>query len=122
MKTQTMVLFYVNDCAKSQALYQALLARPAAQHSTDFAMFALDGGSFVALKSRQSVLPETLPAAGAAELVLLVGDISDVNRSFEHWRELGLRITQQPQAMPFGYTFVAEDFDGHLLRVCCPAK
>ena len=34
------------------------------------------------------------------------------------WKKLNLKIELEPQMLDFGYTFVANDPDGHRLRVC----
>lgn len=40
-----------------------------------------------------------------------------VDALYNRWREMGLTIAQAPRELDFGYSFVAQDPDGHRLRV-----
>ena len=39
-----------------------------------------------------------------------------VRQTYEEWKQLGLKVLQDPTDMAFGFTFVVEDPDGHRLR------
>ncbi len=65
--------------------------------------------------------PVAVAEAGASELAFALERDADVDAWHGRWREAGCRIAQAPVAMDFGYTFVAEDPDGHRLRVFAPS-
>lgn len=50
----------------------------------------------------------------------MVDGDAEVDRLYEAWKALGVRIEQAPMTAVFGRTFVALDPDGHRLRVCTP--
>lgn len=115
------VLLYVDNPLASAAFYADLLDRQPLEASPTFAMFALDSGIRLGLWSRHTVEPKALAFGGGAELAFSVADRSVVNDMYADWSERGLAIAQRPQAMDFGYTFVAVDRDGHRLRVFAPS-
>ncbi|WP_321870555.1 VOC family protein [Burkholderia ubonensis] len=55
-----------------------------------------------------------------AELAFMVDGDAEVDRLYEAWKALGVRIEQAPMTAVFGRTFVALDPDGHRLRACTP--
>ncbi len=58
----------------------------------------------------------------AVVLCFAVQDDAAVASSLETWKNLGLKIIQQPTKMDFGLTFTAEDPDGNRLRLFAPAR
>lgn len=50
----------------------------------------------------------------------MVDGDAEVDRLYEAWKALDVRIEQAPMTAVFGRTFVALDPDGHRLRVCTP--
>lgn len=115
------VLLYVADPLASAALYRRLLGRPPVDASPGFALFALPGGAMLGLWRREAVLPPADGAPGAGELALaLAGGRAAVDACHADWIAQGLAMLQAPTALDFGYTFTAQDPDGHRLRVFAP--
>ncbi|WP_115719406.1 VOC family protein [Gallaecimonas mangrovi] len=122
MTAQSMSLLYVSNITRSRELYQQLLGQEPLQESADFVMFKLDDGAMLSLLNRASVKPGVIAEPGAAEIVFLVQEASAVDKGFASWQALGLNMLLPPQQMPFGYTFLAQDADGHRLRICQPGR
>lgn len=114
----TSVILYVQDTAASVAFYRGVFAKePLASSSPNYAMFALDSGLMLGLWARNDVQPTPMISAGAAELATALPDRAAVDACHAQWLARGVTIAQPPTPMDFGYTFTAQDPDGHLLRV-----
>jgi catechol 2,3-dioxygenase-like lactoylglutathione lyase family enzyme len=122
MPDPNFLLFYVESAEASAAFYKALLDRQPAQASPNFALFVLPSGLRLGLWSWRDVRPATTAARGGAELVFTAKDAAAVETTCADWRGRGLRISQEPESMDFGRTFVALDPDGHRLRVFAPGQ
>ncbi len=114
------IILYVNDPVASTALYASLLERQPVEASPNFAMFALDSGVMLGLWSRHTALPAPACTGGGTEVAFAVDSKETVVRLHDDWKERRLPITQAPVDLDFGFTFVAEDPDGHRLRVFKP--
>jgi catechol 2,3-dioxygenase-like lactoylglutathione lyase family enzyme len=114
------ILLYVQSPTTSAAFYTQLLGQPPVEASPTFAMFALESGVMLGLWSAATVAPAATPAGGG-ELAFAVESNAAVEARHAVWREAGLPILQAPQTMDFGYTFMAQDPDGHRLRVFAPS-
>ena len=113
------VLLYVDSPAASAAFYADLLGRPPVEASPTFAMFKAGDGLMLGLWSRHTVEPAAT-APGGGEIAFTVADEAAVRDLYADWSARGLAILQPPTAMDFGHTFVAQDPDGHRLRVFAP--
>ena len=76
----------------------------------------------LALKARHSVVPPTEAKSGNGELAFTLDDNKKVDELFAEWQSKGISIIFPPSQVPFGYTFVALDPDGHRLRVAALGK
>lgn len=121
MSDPNFIVLYVDQPAKSQAFYTALLGRPPVESSPNFAMYALASGVMLGLWARHDVKPSAPGGAGSVELGFPVADAEAVRRTHTEWSGRGLKIAQGPVQMDFGWTFCALDPDGHRLRVFAPA-
>jgi predicted enzyme related to lactoylglutathione lyase len=113
-------LFYVADPEASARFYAGLLDRPAIEASPTFAMFTLGSGAMLGLWKRDTVAPAARGAPGASELAFAVQGREAVDARHAGWKALGCTVLQSPTVMDFGYTFTAQDPDGHRLRVFAP--
>jgi len=120
MPDPRLIVLYVRHAGESASFYNRLLGRPPVDASPAFVMFVLDGGLQLGLWSAAAVLPPATPAGGV-ELCFAVADRAAVDARHATWVDQGLPIAQAPVDLPFGYTFVAVDPDGHRLRVLAPA-
>ncbi len=76
----------------------------------------------LALKAKHSVVLPTEAKSGNGELAFTLDDHQKVDELFAEWQAKGIRIIFPPSQVPFGYTFVALDPDGHRLRVAALGK
>ncbi|MFC4278244.1 VOC family protein [Achromobacter aloeverae] len=109
------IILYVEDAAQSARFYAQLLDKPAIEAMPTFALFLLDGGLKLGLWTRQAVIPAATPVGGS-EIGFTLPDDAAVDATYARWTKLGLKILQTPQKVDFGYTFTAQDPDGHRLR------
>jgi predicted enzyme related to lactoylglutathione lyase len=116
-----LVVLYVEDAQASSTFYQTLLECPVAQSSPKFVLLPLGSGAMLGLWQKDAVEPPSSSQAGSSEISWAAANAEAVRATFEAWTRRGARIAQPPTAMPFGYTFVALDPDGHRLRVLATA-
>ena len=120
MRTLNYILLAVRDPLKSADLYTQLLGREPVEKATTFVLYVLPTGLKVGLWLADEMEPRP-NAAGGVEISFTEDSKDAVRASFEEWKTLRLKIVQEPTDMDFGYTFVAEDLDGHRLRPFVPA-
>ncbi|NWC87503.1 VOC family protein [Pseudomonas reactans] len=112
-------LLYVDSPATSANFYSRLLDKPPVELNPTFALFILDDGVKLGLWSRHTVQPAAQLTGGGGEVGLSLADKAAVDALHDLWVERGATIIQSPTTLDFGYTFVAEDLDGHRLRAFC---
>ena len=117
MTTPTLILLYVDNAQASADFYGSLLGLSPLEDTPAFVMFQLSSGTQLALRNRDGAQPPLVALPGATEIGFMASDRAAVDDRFEDWQRRGLSILMQPTMMPFGYTFVADDPDGHRLRV-----
>ncbi|MDR3437292.1 VOC family protein [Telmatospirillum sp.] len=125
MSDPNFLILYVDNPTASVTFYKNLLGRPPVEASETFAMFALASGVMLGLWSKHAVEPPAAAAGGGAEIAFSVDTDKTVDAIADDWKSDGIAILQPPVRMDFGYTFVAQDPDGHRLRVfaeSAPAK
>ncbi|MBP2300352.1 VOC family protein [Azospirillum picis] len=115
------VLLHVDSPAASAAFYAGLLGRQPVEESPTFALFKAGDGLMLGLWSRHTVEPAAT-APGGSEIAFSVADEAAVRNLHADWSARGLAILQPPTRMDFGHTFVAQDPDGHRLRVFAPSQ
>ncbi len=113
-------LLYVHDVPASVAFYSSLLAAPPVEETPGFALFVLPTGLKLGVWKRAGVLPAPTVAAGGCEIAAAVEKAADVIALHEDWTARGIAIAQAPTKMDFGFTFTAQDPDGHRIRVFAP--
>ncbi|WP_395600731.1 VOC family protein [Pseudomonas sp. B19125] len=109
-------LLYVDSPATSANFYSRLLGKPPVELNPTFALFILDNGVKLGLWSRHTVEPAAHFTGGGGEVGFSLADPAAVDALYAQWVERGATIIQSPTHLDFGYTFVAEDLDGHRLR------
>lgn len=116
------VVLYVDNLVTTSQFYQDLLGIRPEEASPTFHSFTLSNGMNLALKARHSVVPPTEAKNGNGELAFTLDDNKKVDVLFAEWQTKGINIISPPSQVPFGYTFVALDPDGHRLRVASLGK
>ncbi|MCA0404626.1 MAG: VOC family protein [Proteobacteria bacterium] len=110
-----MIILYVASAPASEAFYSKVLGLKAVESSPGFAMFALENGMMLGLWTKADVQPAA-SAPGGVEIGFPVKDNAALDALHGEWKAAGLNILQAPVQMDFGYTFTAQDPDGHRLR------
>ena len=119
MRTLNYILLAVADPAKSATFYSSLLGVEPVENSPTFVLYVLPNGIKLGLWIKTEIEPAPR-AAGGVEVSFSEDSYDAVRSTFDDWKNKS-RIIQQPTEMDFGFTFVAEDPDGHRLRVFAPA-
>lgn len=114
-----LVVLYVNDLAKTSEFYQDLLGTRPEKASITFHSFTLSNGMSLALKAGHSVEPPSKEKSGNGELAFTLDSNQKVDELYAAWQAKKITIISPPTQLPFGYTFVALDPDGHRLRFAC---
>lgn len=117
-----LIVLYVENLAITNQFYQDLLGIKPIEASVTFHSFTLSNGMSLALKARHSAVPPTEEKSGNGELAFTLDSHKAVDELFAEWQAKGISIISQPIQVPFGYTFVALDPDGHRLRVASLGK
>ena len=115
MRTLNYILLAVADPAKSATFYSSLLGIQPVENSPTFVLYVLPNGIKLGLWIKDEIEPAPR-ASGGVEVSFSEDNDDAVNATFADWKNKA-RIVQQPTKMDFGFTFVAEDPDGHRLRV-----
>lgn len=116
------IVLYVDDLAITSQFYQNLLGIKPEEGSPTFHSFTLPSGMSLALKAKHSVMPPTEAKSGNGELAFTLNSNQKVDELFAAWQAKKIDILLPPTQVPFGYTFVALDPDGHRLRVASIGK
>ena len=117
MTQAALVILYVDSPSRSARFYEALLGCRPIEESPTFAMLPLREGVALGLWSRHTVEPGAEAAGGGGEIAFVTDDVDGTHAD---WAARGLAILQPPTDLDFGRTFVAQDPDGHRLRVFRP--
>jgi catechol 2,3-dioxygenase-like lactoylglutathione lyase family enzyme len=115
MRTLNYLLLAVRDPLKSAELYTKLLGREPVEKAPTFVLYVLPTGLKIGLWLAEEMEPKP-NAAGGVEISFSEDSKDAVRATYEEWKQLGLKVLQEPTEMDFGFTFVVEDPDGHRLR------
>lgn len=121
MRTLDYVLLAVADPAKSAAFYTKLLSGAPVENSPTFVMYVLPNGVKLGLWAADQIEPAAKPAGGI-EICFVEASKDTLHATYDAWKAAGVSMLQEPTTMDFGFTFVAEDLDGHRLRPFVPAE
>ncbi|BEV71421.1 VOC family protein [Paludibacterium sp. THUN1379] len=111
------VLLFVDSPERSAAFYQPLLGLQPVEQSPTFALFLLSDTLKLGLWSRHTAEPAPTGHAGMSELTFCLESNDAVDACHAQWLTMAVPMLQAPCEMDFGRTFVAQDPDGHRLRV-----
>lgn len=111
-------ILYVSDVKESTSFYTRVLEREPDFKTEEFAAFVIAPEYTVALQQRGQIPSQDDSIVGGSELCLMNTDRETVDALYTKWKANGVQTRSAPDELPFGYTFVAHDPDGHALRVC----
>jgi predicted enzyme related to lactoylglutathione lyase len=110
-------LVYVSDIERSTTFYKTIFNAEAVFSSPRYVAFSAGGEALFAIWTGGEK-PDT-KAPRYSEIGIMLPSGEDVLGLFEVWRQNpGIKITREPYSEVFGLTFLAEDPDGHIIRVC----
>lgn len=115
MRTLNYLLLPVRSPQQSAKLYTRLLGCTPVEDSAAFVLYVLPSGIKIGLWVVSEIEPKPT-APGGIEIAFSETSREAVLQTYKEWTELGLKVLQEPTDMPFGFTFVVEDRDGHRLR------
>ena len=116
--TPNSLILYVQDVDTSARFYASLLGVAPLETFPDFTLFALQPDFSLGLQAREGIFPPAQTQVGGTEVCMSGATDADVDRLYQAWVTQGVTIVAEPTRLEFGYTFVAQDPDGHRLRVC----
>jgi len=110
-------LIYVSDIQKSTEFYKTVFNAAPVFSSPRYVAFDAGNDAFFALWSGGSTPEHNAPRF--SEIGIMLPTDPDVDRLFEQWKNNPtITITQEPRTEVFGRTFLVQDPDGHIIRVC----
>ncbi|MBS9423070.1 VOC family protein [Photorhabdus caribbeanensis] len=110
-------LVYVSDIERSTAFYETIFNAKPVFSSPRYVAFAAGGEALFAIWSGGTTPDASTPRFSEIGIMLPSGE--DVDRLFEEWRKKpDIKIVKEPHTEIFGRTFLVEDPDGHIIRVC----
>ena len=112
-----LVVLYVEDLAKSKAFYEQLFDLEADILSENYTSFPLSSGMRLSLWRNPETKMEGQQGHARHELGVAVDGIQQVDTTYDEWQQKGVSFEQAPKQECYGYTFIANDIDGHRIRV-----
>ena len=110
-------LVYVSDIDRSTAFYETIFNTKPMFTSPRYVVFSADTEALFAIWTGGTTPDIAVPRF--SEIGIMLPSNKDVDNLFEQWRKNpDIKITQDPCTEVFGRTFLAEDPDGHIIRVC----
>ena len=112
-----LVVLYVEDLAKSKAFYEQLFNLEVDVLSENYTSFPLSTGMRLSLWKNPEAKMGSQMGDARHELGVAVDSIDAVEATYEQWQQKGVSFEQAPKQECYGYTFIANDLDGHRIRV-----
>ncbi|MBC8945112.1 glyoxalase [Xenorhabdus indica] len=110
-------LVYVSDIERSTAFYKMIFNIEPIFLSSRYVAFPADGEALFAIWSGGTKPDLTIPRF--SEIGIMLPNSEDIDKLFEKWKqEPAIKVLQEPHTEVFGRTFLVEDPDGHIIRVC----
>lgn len=114
------LIHFVDSPLKSAPFYSRLLGMEPVESSPTFVLFAFPNGIGLGLWSSQTATPRPAKGGGGSELCFTLKSADSVDSLYLKWVEEGVSIASAPVSMMkegIERSFVAEDPDGHRIRI-----
>lgn len=114
------LIHFVDSPEKSGRFYSRLLGCLPVEESTTFVLFSFANGLNLGLWSRHTATPRPEVLGGGSEICFTVSSKEEVEELHDEWKQKGASILAPPYSMEkegIKRCFVAEDLDGHRIRV-----
>ncbi len=122
MLVPNLMLFYVKNPQESALFYERIFEQKPASSFPTFVSFSFANGLNFAVWSTESKDFVSEGSGHRSEIAFMVPNEQEIRRLPELWGKMGVRIEQDLMQATFGLTFVANDPDGHRIRVCVPDR
>lgn len=110
-------LVYVSEIERSTAFYKKLFNAEPMFSSPRYVAFAAGSEALFAVWTGGGKPDVATPRF--SEIGIMLPSNEDVDSLFEVWRKYpDIKIVREPYTEVFGRTFLVEDPDGHIIRVC----
>lgn len=110
-------LIYVSDIERSTAFYKKIFNAEPVFSSPRYVAFAADGKAVFAIWTGGTKPDLNIPRF--SEIGIMLSSNQEVEALFEEWQKNpDIKIIKKPYTEVFGRTFLVEDPDGHIIRVC----
>ncbi|MGK3958983.1 VOC family protein [Sorangium sp. So ce118] len=110
-------LVYVTDVARSTDFYKKVFNAEPAFTSPRYVAF--DAGADATFAIWAGGTKPDAAAPRYAEIGIMLASNEEVERLYEEWRKLPeIKIARELYTEVFGSTFLVQDPDGHIIRVC----
>lgn len=110
-------LVYVSDIERSTNFYKTLFSADPVFSSPRYVAFSAGGEGLFAIWTGGTSPDLALPRF--SEIGIMLPSDDDVDTLFADWKENpNIKIIQEPSTEVFGRTFLVQDPDGHIIRVC----
>ncbi len=110
-------LIYVSDIKRSTDFYKMLFNSEPVFSSPRYVAFAAGGEVLFAIWTGGTTPDVAVPRF--SEIGIMLPSSQDVDYLFDKWKKNSdIKIVQEPRTEVFGRTFLVQDPDGHIIRVC----
>jgi len=110
-------LIYVSDIKRSTNFYKMLFKAEPVFSSPRYVAFSAGDEALFAIWTGGTTPDVTIPRF--SEVGIMLPSNEDVDRLYEEWKQNPtIKVVQEPQIEVFGLTFLVQDPDGHIIRVC----
>lgn len=110
-------LIYVSDVERSTIFYKKLFKKDPVFTSPRYVAFSASGDALFAIWSGGDK-PE-LQTPRYSEIGIMLPTGQDVDDLYSEWKgNPDIHVIKEPYTDVFGRTFLIEDPDGHIIRVC----
>ena len=112
-------LIYVSDISHSTDFYKKIFKSDPVFLSPRYVAFAADSNSEAIFAIWTGGNKPNITAPRFSEIGIMLSSNEEVDRLFDEWRgESEITIIKEPYDEVFGRTFLVQDPDGHIIRVC----
>jgi predicted enzyme related to lactoylglutathione lyase len=111
-------LIYVANIERSTAFYKTIFNAEPTFSSPRYVVFTAGGDAYFALWSGADTEPD-MNAPRFSEIGIMLPSDEEVECLCEDWKKNStIKFSQEIHTAVFGRTFLVEDPDGHIIRVC----
>ncbi|WP_446471269.1 VOC family protein [Xenorhabdus stockiae] len=110
-------LVYVSDIERSTSFYTKIFNSEPVFSGQRYVAFSAGAEALFSIWSGGPKPDLNTPRF--SEIGIMLPNSEDIDKLFVKWQqELKIKVLQEPHTEVFGRTFVIEDPDGHMIRVC----